>query len=871
MKILKLILRNFSAVENALKTTEVTIDFTRAKNTICLLIGPNGSGKTTILSMLHPFADIGNLDVRHGMKLILENEEGYKEIVIKKKKHIYVIKHFYFPHKDKSHSIKSYIELDGEELNPNGNVTSFKEIIKEELQIEPDYLKLIRLGSNVTSLIDLSPTERKNFMGKIMDDIGIYLQYYKSVNTKLRHLEEIISHTVDKIKRLGIIDKDKFESDISNMRTSLSQLETEYIETSNQLAVLENRLSEIEDVDMLASNLKAVTKTYDKMIRIIEKKNQLESKDISFYENEINTLSLRLNGNINELAANQILIENLLKQKNSYYEQIHSLEIQLRKEEESDMELVRMDKNLDEMRVKLRQYEDNIGEYRATYSLRQLEEFIVFLKNIQQILSRTYEFGKPPVEKVVNLMSKQKNVIHYINTHLMDIDDKKNDQASVFMQTLFARTMLTGQPVEIVCKDECAAKNLYNQFMNLAKNSQITDKTETSSFYHDMEHVYSNIKSVIDQFSDFKHIIHELPDDVKQDFLMSNIFKKIIALKPIYNETKMYELLSLATEYENYLALSKQYEIDLATYRKFNNLTNIGSIREQLERLYQTLNDIEGSISDYKERTIELELENKELERSIESYSDIKETLEKFDEIKSSYEKLSSDFETFKKLSESIYEIRIKLTTQKLTIDKMNEEYQQKLTNLSEYKKLNKELSKMNEKYDNFVYIKRALSSKEGIPVYRMRMCLGNTEAITNELLDIIYDGKLSIAEFNITPTEFSIPFYNNHVLLSDVKYASQGELSFLSIALSFALSSQVLSKYNIMLLDEIDGPLDTPNREKFIKILENQIDRIQSEQSFLITHNSMFSSYPVDILDFSFENNEENFPLANFIEIRRK
>ena len=60
------------------------------------------------------------------------------------------------------------------------------------------------------------------------------------------------------------------------------------------------------------------------------------------------------------------------------------------------------------------------------------------------------------------------------------------------------------------------------------------------------------------------------------------------------------------------------------------------------------------------------------------------------------------------------------------------------------------------------------------------------------------------------------------------------------------------LSKYNIMLLDEIDGPLDSRNREKFIRILENQIERIDSEQNFLITHNAMFSSYPVDIIDLS-------------------
>jgi DNA repair exonuclease SbcCD ATPase subunit len=72
------------------------------------------------------------------------------------------------------------------------------------------------------------------------------------------------------------------------------------------------------------------------------------------------------------------------------------------------------------------------------------------------------------------------------------------------------------------------------------------------------------------------------------------------------------------------------------------------------------------------------------------------------------------------------------------------------------------------------------------------------------------------------------------------------------------------------MLLDEIDGPLDTVNREKFIKILENQIDRIDSEQNFLITHNSMFSSYPVDIIDLSFKKDKTDYPLANYIDVIR-
>jgi DNA repair exonuclease SbcCD ATPase subunit len=73
------------------------------------------------------------------------------------------------------------------------------------------------------------------------------------------------------------------------------------------------------------------------------------------------------------------------------------------------------------------------------------------------------------------------------------------------------------------------------------------------------------------------------------------------------------------------------------------------------------------------------------------------------------------------------------------------------------------------------------------------------------------------------------------------------------------------------MLLDEIDGPLDTVNREKFIRILENQIDRIDSEQNFLITHNDMFSSYPVDIIDLSGRNNKDEYPMATFLDINKK
>lgn len=871
MKILKLILKNFSAVKNAMNCNEITLDFSESTNKICLLIGRNGSGKTTLLSMMHPFADLGNLDIRNGNSLILEEKDGYKEIQIQKNSDLYVIKHFYSPHSGKNHSVKSYITKNDVELNINGNVTSFKEYVKEELQIEPDYLKLIRLGSNVTSLIDLSSTERKNFMSKIMDEIGIFLEYYKTVNTKLRQLDEMISHTVDKINRLNIIDQKESVREIDDLKKTIEKLEVEYLYENNKLTLLKNTINEIEDHENLQSNLSQVTKKYNKMISIIDRKNQIESFDIDFYNTKIKELERLLNINENEFGSNTALIQNSLQHLNTLTDQLRTYEIQLRKENESDKEFERMEDNLNHLRLKLREYEDNLGDFTIPYTKREFEDFILFLKNTQQILRRTYEFGKLPIKRVVELMKGKKNVMNYINSHLIDLDDEKHDKSSLFLSTIAARFMFGKEDIVINCKDECQAKTLFMQIQNLLRDSNVEDKNEDSSFYHDMEFVYNNLLSIIPRFAEYKDIIEVLPEDIKKEFIIDNIYDHIGNLEPIYDEKKMNELLSLVTEFDNYIKLKEKYLLEEDTIKKFANLSNSLYIKTQIESLETLIEETRDKIFKLKERNIIIQEENNEYNKSLEVYEEIKETIERFDEIKLLYEKYTKEFSLYKETKENIANTEIQITRLKLNIDNSNGILQKKIVDLSQYESLSKELNKMNKVYEEMTYTKEALSSKQGMPLHFIGNYLNNTEEITNELLDIAYDGKIFIDRFNITATEFSIPFYNKGVRLSDVKYASQGELSFLSIALSFALSSQALSKYNIMLLDEIDGALDSVNREKFIRILENQIDRINSEQNFLITHNAMFSSYPVDIIDLTFEQNRDLYPLANYICIHRK
>lgn len=873
MKIEKLILKNFAAVKNAMNANTLEIDFTQSQNKICLLIGPNGSGKTTILSMLHPFSDLGNLDIRNSNKLILENKDGYKEIQIRKNDDLYVIKHFYTAHKEKNHSTKSYIELNGKELNVNGNVSSFKEIVKEELQIEPDYLKLIRLGSNVTSLIDLSSTERKNFMSKIMDDIGVFLNYYKNINLKLRQLNEMISHNVDKLKRLDITNKEEYQESIEKEEEELHQAEKEYQDYGNRKAIYEEKIHQLtkeHTKDEYDTLLHDSQKKLKRMQRVIDKMNTLESTDSQYYQDKINELEKELVKIEANIANNEQLIHSHLDFLNTETEQLHLYQIQQTKEKESDKEIKRMSDNIKTMRKRLREYEDIIGDFKPAIEKEDLERFSRFLLAQNQFFHTIYNFGKPPIERVIELMIEKENVMRYINAHLIDLNNKQTDDRNTLFINMLVSKMDKEDETVKNCQQQCVAKDIYYQIKSLLENMEVNDKTETVEFYKNMEYVYSNLKAVLPKFKDYKDIIELLPDDIKKDFEINTMYEHIRNLQPIYSEKNLNNLLSLTTEYTNYQNLKEDYKKENDLRFKFASVNKDNDLESMIKNIQDDIQDRRDKISQYKTKNIQFMEKKDESQLLLVNCKDTKEALEEYEITKENITKYEDTLSNIQSLSSSISKLKNDMMVLNQHIIKERKRIEDKKIYLSQYNVLEKELEKMNTIYEELTLAKRALSSKEGMPLHIIGRYLNNTEDITNELLNIAYDGKIYIDKFEITANEFAIPFFNNGVRLDDVKYASQGELSFLSIALSFALSSQALNKYNIMLLDEIDGPLDTRNREKFIKILENQIDRIHSEQNFLITHNAMFNSYGVDILDLSFNKNHNDYPLAHYIDIKR-
>ena len=871
MKITHIILENYAAIKNAMNTNRIEIDFSNSKNNVCLIIGPNGSGKTTLLSLLNPFATIGNLDIRDGLGLILDGKNGYKEISYQSGHDFYTIKHFYTPQKDRSHSVKSYIEKNGAELNPNGNVTSFKEIVKEELDIELDYLKLIRLGSNVTNMLDLSETERKNYMSKLLDDIGIYLSYYKKVNNDIRQLKDMISHLIDKINKLNIDSPDDVSKEIEELDGRKLSLQKDIYRIIGDLSVFKSQIDAITDVENLKTNLSKNLHTLNRMKSVLEKKSKYSDTDLESIKKKIEEIQVDIQKYKSNTEACEVIIRHMNDTLESDLNQYHRFEILLEQEKNVQDEIDSLESEKRKCEDDIAFSKQEIAGFDITVSKEDFENFIIFLKNIQDMLNTTYEYGRRPIQKVISLLKKNKNVTSYIvvNSSMVQHDDNLN----IFIHKLRALSITDNDfdDPNLPCDPsfKCKFRQLAIQIRNIISNEHIEPEVN-QEFIHDMDIVWNVLNKVIELLKEKSDIINTLPTHLKNEFLSDTIFKKLGNLEPIYNNEMMNEYLSILTAHD----FIRTREADLASlntqiqFRK--NGSNLDSIVASMKELSNRINETKDTINMYHTTIHDNQECISSLSKELESMEEWYESCTQFDMIRNQQESLEHDFEIYSKAKSQITILDKSMEEKNYQIQDIERQIESRKANLLYYADYSKELNKYSKIYDDMVFIKDALSSKKGIPLHYMSLYLGNTEEITNELLDIAYDGDIYIDKFNITPTEFTIPFYNKGTLIRDVKYASQGELSFLSIALSFALSTQSMKKYNIMLLDEIDGPLDKSNRVKFVSILENQIDRISSEQNFLITHNDMFNGYPIDILDLSFEDNQSQYPLSTIIPIKK-
>lgn len=862
MWIKHIILENFASVKVGMKVNRIEIDFSKRRNKICLLVAPNGTGKTSLLSTFTPFASLGNLDVRDGGNLILEGKQGYKEITIVDRGHEYFIKHFYSPNKD-SHSVKSYIEKDGEELNVNGNVRSFLSIVESELGIEPNFLKLIRLGNNVTNLLQLSATERKKFLSNLLQDLDVYLNYYKKLTDDARILKTQISHLTDNMKKTGIDNVDEAKSLLSFLRKEIEEIEDEKLQNNIKLAFYQNIMKSYDIVE-LEANLSQLKKDINKATKALER------KDSSLNLSECKKKSEKLEESISILEKDEVSVNSqydaTLLSLDDFYSVLDSLKTQLNKERNNES-LISARDIFYSLRKEVNENKSTYTGYKPGYTKEELNDLIGTLIRCQQLLDTVYEFGEYPIKEVIKLLRKKEDVNRYINQGLLDYDYSKKEASS-----LLNKFMSEMNHIPVTCNhEECSLYKIWKDIKELLnKEEKIRSSYDTEETYKYMQIIYQKILEILDMIKARESIIKKLPIERRRDFLIDNIFENISHMGVIFKRESYNILLTEITEYERFKEKELKCLDAEKTYEALMKTSRVGFLEDQIEIMNEKIHSSASSceILKNKSRNIKNQLEALKDEKDfidtmIIALSNMDDMNNRYNEVKKATDIYYDTLSNYRLLSKEKERIEISLSKKK------NDEIRINVA-IENHKSLQKELDKFMTLYNENFYIKKAMSSKEGIPLEFINIYMSNIKKTINELLDIVYHGDLCIDDFKINSDEFRIPYMKEGYLIPDIIQASQGETAFFSIALSFALISESILKYNIILLDEIDGNLDDEKRKRFIDVLERLIDMIDAEQIFLISHNNLFSMYPVDVISLNGEI-DGRMQLANYISVSKK
>ena len=867
MKILYLKLTNFINIVTAFNTETIEIDFSKSNNNVVLLTGPNGSGKTSILSCLHPFPTNGNMDVRSDNPIIVPRENGYKEIHISDGDDLYVIQHFYTRNGDK-HIIKSYIQKNGVELNENGNVTSFKEIVEKELGLEQDYMKLTRLGSNVTNFIDMKRQERKNFTGKIISEADIYLSYHKKIMADKNKVNIQINHTSDLIRRLQVDDLGELKKAQKSLQHQIEDLTAKIEKANSELSVLQYQLNDCGDIPAMRERIQEKEKELKHIQKALARASEIKIS-ISTLKSMIEEAKIAILKAKSSLDTNVITRTGILNQLDSIAHEIDSIRREISRIED-DQNVKDMEANIELLRetIRRRAKESGISGYVRPCSKAEMEDLIKMLDKCMDILLSTYELGKGPIQKAVSFFHTKTDIEKYTRENKEKI--KRNRMQSLCEQ-VYAEISKDIGLLGPDCKNPsgCRVYDFYQRIYEYA--TQAPDKViEDETFLAYTKMAYNNIQTVLKYLRDYHDIFEKMPECIKDQFLMSTVLTHICNMEWIYDKDIIFHELGLITDDELQDAdleeLSRQKSM-LAQYKKANS--NIEYFQNKLEELIDSRTALMGQLDEVKETINSLNREIAEKEASVSDYEDMVVAMEHEDEVETEFNDLKSKLTLASQLSLQIREKTSILNDLQFRKNKMSKTHQDNEFRIENYKRYKKDLDELSSKFTDLEYLARALSSREGIPLIFIQAYLKDIKDIANQLLDVVYDGDLHLEDFEITADEFGIPYSTKGTTVKDVIYASQGERSFISLALSFALTYKSISKYNIMLLDEIDATLDISNREKFLHVLEMQIDMIHAEQVFVISHNDMFNAYPVDIVDTR-NRTSSNAELASYIPIEK-
>ena len=890
----KLTLINYGGIYNGMHLYDITIDFSKCKNRIIVLRGDNGSGKSTIESSLKPLPDSNGSFITG--KTAMKEIEYFDETA----NIIYSIKflHECKPNGDRCNAkgyFKKIIVSTGEicELNPNGNITSCRDIIFEEFQLDPNYITLTQLSSGNRGIADMRPADRKKYINSILSNTEVYNDIHKKLSKKSLTYKGLMGSIVSKLGTIG--DKAQLEAELINLNNNIENLSIINTESIKNKASAEGSIKEIDIDGSIINTISKIDSdliSHEKSLKLLQIEIQKCSESLASSKLSdrnryctVEELTEDLNKLINEKSNLKDKINNLLETR-----ELEASELSVK-----SAKLQSLNSGIDYTQCKSIIYncKDRMSIIESKFSdidinnisqdefvsiietLHNIQEELMNYENssiIIQVLQDTIPNIDSKINDIKNIISNlSKELVKY--TRLFEEEERRKDLIKVLDNRPyncdidscpFIENAIKAKKEHIQILEDHAGVTFDNH-IEVSKDS--LDKLEDElSYLNDYRDASVFIENICKQISNFYKSLPKVLKDLQYTSpkeLIDNIYTKSSTVT-LFDH--LYNLLDQANDIEEYKVLEKQL------LKSEMEIKSLESQSEFIELLEKDINNIQTQLDKDSENINIYNSNINELDYTIEKYKNYIGNKKQFDTISDKINKIVNDINNLKtekvRYSDSIEKINKYIDVIK-QCDYLIKDSNDKLKPLLERREminyqLNlmtqyiKELDDYKSMYNKIESLKYYSSPTTGIQLLFASMYMNKIMDNANRLLCNLFNGKFAFLPFIITENEFRIPVaVDDGINHEDITTMSSAEIMLLSMIISISLLSQTSTKLNIIVGDELDGPFDGDNRRGFFDILYKLMTLVSATQCVLISHNTELPS-DCDVIILKNENSSE-------------
>jgi len=858
-----------------------TLDLSDFKHKdLIAIVGTNASGKSTFLSLIHPLHTPSDGRTKF---IIPEKEGSLIRTYEGDDGTIITSKCIYSPSKNQLHTAKCYLAIrkpgDDEEveMNPNGNVTSYTNLLYTYFGINKEYVGFATYSDAVDGIVTQTGVERKNSVACMIPNTSRFELAYNVINDRYKELRNMIRNVSQKI--LALRDEDSLLADLKRVSKDLDRARGLRDDSIRSFAKVEGRVKELSHGD----DINRMIDRYNEMVhniaiqdsaldRIKNKLLKLYQKlDITPRDSGIEFEGIdKVSGNISRLeqkvARSELTVQNTGARIDELDTEIAKVEKDLAEAESVMFGLQIQD--IDELKKTREMYQRQIDKLtypkvKEQYEGMSYDEIVAFSKTVAMVdhmIQALYdEYGElvshcfatddiaqeqasaTTIKASVELLSAKRDSVYRAIVEkeqyrkFQDILDKRpatcHDDKCPFIANALKWQYIADELSEL--------RDQYNKIgiEIVSAQDSLKDIDMKMALRRDSQQLLSVLESNRPLFAKYLHLTVETLCDTIMHGTWGNVLDMIMlkSTAAILSEKDHYEKLINNTipEIDRAIEVAKVYG------------TNRDLIQSQIDRLARDKEHLE---EEYKQRcsTMRIAMDRREVySMKLMRWKEVRDLLAEFTKlaterlaIQESAETKKGEIETITRLVEKCKEYDRQIKEAEYTITELTPVKQQIQMDLSTLMHLREEKETIEMNFLVVDVIRSIGQPGKGIRKELIDIYMYDIYQLANQLLANTFDGKLYLKRFIITDKEFTIPYVYNGSEGSDIAYASSSQQSTIATALSLAIISKLIDKYGIVGFDEADRTLSPENKLVFIDILPKYMRQIGISQAFVITHS---------------------------------